>query len=249
MSGTAQNESIFARHYDALYDALRTPVGDVAFYRQLAVDSGGPVLELGCGTGRILLPIAKAGVSCIGVDPSEPMLAMLRAKSPPSCLELACQPMETIEFGDRRFPLVTAPFRSLSHLLDVETQIATLQRIRRHMAPGGLFAFDLFDPKLERLAIVDEPEALAATFLEEGIETRCYHAVRRDHARQLMRVHIRFDGGPPGSEGATEFDLRWYHRFEVEHLLARSGFRAVRFFGGFDRRPWSAGGETVVLAS
>lgn len=248
MSAARPHESLLARHYDAMYDAVRTPVGDAAFYLDLARSSGGPVLELGCGTGRILLPIARAGIPCVGLDPSEAMLDVLRAKNPPDCLELVRAPMEDLDLAGRRFQLITAPFRSLSYLLDVEVQLATIERIRRHLLPAGAFAFDLFDPRLDRLAMIDEPEALATTFEEEGHTTRCYHAVRRDHARQVMHVRFRFEGGPPGGEGTAEFDLRWYHRFEVQHLLARAGFRNVRFYGGFDRRPWAPWSETVVIA-
>ncbi len=247
MCAASSCDDLLARHYDAMYGTVRTPIGDVDFYRDLAVASGGEVLELGCGTGRIVLPIARAGVECVGLEPSMAMLDVLRGKSPPANLELVCSPIEQLDLHGRRFSLITAPYRALSHLLDVDAQLTALERIRRHLAPGGMFAFDLFDPKLDRLAIVDEPESLGTTFLSDGIETRCHHSVRRDHARQVMHIRFRFEGGPPGSEGTTEFDLRWYHRYEIQHLLARTGFRSVRIFGGFDRRPWASGGETVVV--
>ncbi len=73
---------LIAQTYDALYARLRDPVGDVAFYRELAVETGGPVLELGCGTGRTLLPIARTGIQCVGLDASRAMLRVLRAKAP-----------------------------------------------------------------------------------------------------------------------------------------------------------------------
>jgi hypothetical protein len=63
-----------------------------------------------------------------------------------------------------------------------------------------------------------------------------------------MTVTFRFEGGPPELTGSTEVELRWFYRYELEHLLARAGFTDVSFFGGFDRRPWTAGGETVVIA-
>ena len=129
-------ESIIARHYDELYAVMRNPSGDVAFYGELARASGGPVLELGCGTGRTLLPIAKAGLDCVGVDASPAMLAVLRQKSPPPNLELVEARMESLELPNRRFRLVTCPFRAFSHLLDVESQLAALAAVRRQLEPG-----------------------------------------------------------------------------------------------------------------
>lgn len=241
-------ENIIARNYDALYATLRDPSGDIAFYRQLARDSGGPVLELGCGTGRTLLPIARDGIDCVGLDASPAMLAVFSQKSPPANLELVEARMERLDLPNRRFRLVTCPFRAWSHLLEVETQLAALAAIRRHLAPGGTFAFDVFDPKLARTALVEEPEHLAATFRDGGREVRRWDTVRRDPSRQLMTVRFRFEAAAPDLCGIGEVRLRWFYRFELEHLLARAGFTEIHFFGGFDRRPWAAGGETVVLA-
>ena len=100
-------EGVLARNYDALYGVMRDPSGDAAFYRALAQETGGPVLELGCGTGRVLLPIAALGIPCVGVDASPAMLAALRAKNPPPNLELVEARMESFDLGGRRFRLVT----------------------------------------------------------------------------------------------------------------------------------------------
>src|SRR6476469_2162090 len=115
---------------------MRDPSGDAAFYRGLARDAGGPVMEPGCGTGRVLLPIAALGIPCVGVDASPAMLAALRAKSPPPNLELVEARMETFDLGERRFRLITCPFRAFQHMLDVPSQLATLANVRRHLAPG-----------------------------------------------------------------------------------------------------------------
>jgi SAM-dependent methyltransferase len=248
MSGEDVYARVIVRNYDAIYAVLRDPSGDVAFYRKLARDSGGPVLELGCGTGRTLLPIARDGIDCVGVDASPAMLDELRAKAPPANLLLVEGRMEALDLGERRFPLITAPFRALSHLLDVETQLAALAGVGRHLAPGGTFAFDLFDPKAERTALAEEPAHVAATFRHGSHEIRRWDTVRRDRSRQVMTVSLRFEGGPPELAGQATLELRWFHRFEVEHLLARAGFTDTTFYGGYDGRPWVAGGETVVIA-
>jgi len=241
-------ESIIARHYDALYAVMRNPSGDVAFYRELARAAGGPVLELGCGTGRTLLPIAQAGMDCVGVDSSPAMLAVFREKSLPANLELVEARMERLELPHRRFRLVTSPFRAFCHLLDVETQLAALAAVRRHLQPGGTFALDVFDPKLARTALLEEPEHLAVTFHAAGREVQRWDRIERDPSRQVMTIYFRFESAASELCGAGEVQMRWFYRFELEHLLARAGFTEIQFFGGFDRRPWTAGGDTIALA-
>jgi len=239
-------EGVLARNYDALYGVMRDPSGDAAFYRALAEETGGPVLELGCGTGRVLLPIAALGIPCVGVDASPAMLAALRAKNPPPNLELVEGRMETFDLGPRRFGLVTSPFRAFLHLLDVPSQLAALANIRRHLAPGGAFAFDIFDPKLAWIMAPGENERLDATFTIDGVETRRFAKVRTDLATQIMDVTFRFE--PAQTNGNTTVRLRWFYRYEMEHLLARAGFTDVTIYGGYDRRPWRPEGETIIVA-
>jgi SAM-dependent methyltransferase len=204
------------------------------------------VLELGCGTGRVLLPIAALGIACVGVDASPAMLAALRAKNPPSNLELVEARMETFDLGGRHFRLVTSPFRAFLHLLDVESQLAALANIRKHLAPGGVFAFDVFDPKLAWLTAPAEAERVDATFRRDGVEIRRFAKTRTDLATQIMEITFRFE--PAEADGATTVRLRWFYRYELEHLLARAGFTEFTIYGGYDKRPWRPEGETIILA-
>jgi SAM-dependent methyltransferase len=238
-------EGVLARNYDALYGVMRGP-SDAGFYRALAEEAGGPVLELGCGTGRVLLPIAALGIPCVGLDASPAMLAVLRAKNPPPNLEVVESRMESFDLGGRRFPLVICPFRAFQHLLDVGAQLATLANVRKHLAPGGAFAFDIFDPKLALLAEPDDTERVDATFTLDGVETRRFARTRRDLATQVLDVTFRFE--PAQTDGNTTVRLRWFYRYEIEHLLARAGFTDLTVFGGFDRRPWGPERETVIVA-
>jgi ubiquinone/menaquinone biosynthesis C-methylase UbiE len=243
---TDEYEGVLARNYDALYGVMRDPSGDAAFYRGLAEGTGGPVLELGCGTGRVLLPIAALGIPCTGVDASWSMLAVLRAKNPPPNLELVEGRMESFDLGDRRFRLVTSPFRALQHLLDVPSQLAALANVRRHLLPGGMFAFDVFDPKLAWLIAPGDAERLDATFVLDGVQTRRFSRTRMDLAAQVMEVTFRFE--PAQAGGDTTVRMRWFYRYEIEHLLARAGFTDIALYGGYDRRPWRPEGETVIVA-
>src|SRR5262245_12593437 len=154
MSDDTYDRSI-AQSYDAEYAVIRDPSGDRAFYADLAREAGGPVLELGCGTGRVLLPIAREGlvVACVGLDLSANMLDVLRAKGPPDNLSLVQASMTAFDLGEARFHLVFAAFRAFQHLCTVDEQLAALACVRRHLAPGGRFAFDVFAPDLARTAV------------------------------------------------------------------------------------------------
>lgn len=241
-----------ARHCDFAFESFRSPSGDVGFYRELAREAGGRVLELGCGTGRVLLSIARDGIACTGLDSSEEMLEELRRKSPPENLRLVQGSMQDFDLGPERFGLIFSAFRSFQHLLTVEDQLACLRAVRRHLAPGGLFAFDVFAPNLERVARLEEPEFEEARWQEEETEIVRFTSVRRDPATQVSEVTFRYErrrpGSPPESH-AVRTRMRHLFRYEVEHLLARAGFTDIEVFGGFDRRPFDYfSGETVVLA-
>lgn len=240
-------EALMAASYDGIYAKLRDPVGDRAFYLDLARASGGPVLELGCGTGRTLLPIAEEGIVCVGLDSSAAMLDVLQRKNPPANLSLVRGSMESFSLGEGRFALITAPFRAFGHLLDVEAQLATLAQVRRHLKPDGVFALDLFDPRLDMIAAVESPEFEDAAVEHDGVHWRRWARVRRDHTRQVLHVTFRIEGSD-GRRGSTELSLRWFYRFELEHLLHRAGFSQLEFFGDFRGARWKAGGETVIVA-
>jgi ubiquinone/menaquinone biosynthesis C-methylase UbiE len=240
---------LVARHYDALNTVLRAGSQDAAFYLALARESGAPLLELGCGTGRILLPIARDGIACVGLDASHEMLAVLREKQPPPNLALVQARMESFDLGEGRFSLITVPFRGFSHLLDVPAQLAALACIRRHLAPGGRLALDVFDPKLAAIARSEDPESLAVSAETPRGRVQRFDRVVRDAARQVLTLRMRFVAEAPEDCGEGELELRWFHRYELEHLLARAGFTIVALYGGFDRRPWAPGGETIVVAN
>jgi len=248
MTYTDEYQRLLCRTYDGVYSVVRNPSGDVEFYVEQARESGGPVLELGCGTGRILIPTALAGVECVGLDASPEMLAVLREKSPPANVQLVSGQLESFDLGERRFRLISAPFRVLQHLLDVEVQLAALANVRRHLAPGGAFVFDVFDPKLENMAQTFVPEGEGQAFTHEGHSMRRYDSIRKDLSSQVMSVTFRYEGGPKELQGTSEVKMRWYYRYELEHLLERAGFSNLTFYRDFAKTPWSSGGEIIVVA-
>lgn len=144
-----------------LYDYVQPYAArkDVEFYTNMARESGGPVLEIGCGTGRVLLPIARAGAEITGLDLSAKMLGVCReklAREPADVrgrVKLVQSDMRVFDLG-RTFKLITIPFRPFQHLISVEDQLACLACVNKHLAPGGRFILDIFNPSLK--ALTDE---------------------------------------------------------------------------------------------
>ena len=146
---------VIAKYYDGAYAAKQDLV-DLPFYLDLAEQSRGPVLEIACGTGRVLLPIARKGIEICGVDNSLPMLEVLHQN-------LAREPQEvrqriTVHEGDmrsfrlnRKFPLVMIPFRPMQHMFTVEDQVAALKTAAAHLTDTGILAFDVFYPKFDMI--------------------------------------------------------------------------------------------------
>ncbi len=235
---------------------------DVEFYVQTAVESGGPVLECGCGTGRLLIRTARAGLAVTGLDSSPAMLAVCRGKleTEPddvrSRVTLAAGDMRSFDLG-KKFALVTVPFRPFQHLLTVEDELACLARVRRHLKPGGRFILDLFNPSLALLLadnVGRETEEQAVRDLPDGRRVRRVTVVReKDLVNQIVRSELVYCVTHP--DGREEWlvqplALRYLFRWEAEHLLARSGFTVEHVYGDFDKTPFGlkASGELVITA-
>ena len=241
-----------ARYYDAVYRDAPQISRDAAFYETLAVDSGGPVLELGCGTGRVLLAIAARGLACSGVDQSPAMLEECRRKPGADALALTCAPMERFDLGGRRFAFIFSAFRAFQHLDTVEQQLACLANVRRHLAPGGTFAFDVFNPSPARMGVEREPEVVDTAFEFEGRSVKRYASVTRDVARQIMHVSFRFEDPqrPAGTpDVAVKLTMRWFWRYELEHLMHRAGFADVTIYSDFDRSPIEASSPALIVVA
>ena len=182
----------WAELYDAVYADVRD---DVPYYVETARRSGGPVLELGCGTGRVTVPIAASGVEITGLDVSPAMLKLAEesaaGSSKDGTLSLVEADMKEFDLG-RQFSLVIAPFRSFQNLLSVPDQISALASVKRHLAPGGALAFDIFLPEPSTLVQdQDVPYHLKdVTDPETGVRRVLYQQRR---VRQLCPACSRAD--------------------------------------------------------
>ena len=248
-----------------LYDQLYTGAeGDVGFYRQLATESGGPVLELACGTGRITLPVAQAGVEIVGLDLSPDMLTIARGKMAAagqdvrSRVHLVQGDMREMDLG-QRFALIMIPFRAFLHLLTPEDEQKTLRVIHRHLVPGGRLALNIFDPRLDLIAAHGGPLGAAITRFgdplthpETGNRIMAYSTRRYDPERQLLdeyRIFEEIDAdGRVVARTYAPLTLRYIYRYEMQYLLERCGFEIEALWGDWQRGPFCYGGEQIWLA-
>lgn len=228
----------FARFYDLEYSLKED---DLPFYLDLADRFPGPLLEIGAGTGRVTLELAAAGSEIWGIDDSARMLAIASKKlrawpEAASRVHLVQADMRDLSLPVK-FALCIIPFRAFLHNLTQADQLATLAAIRRHLKPGGILAFDLFVPLAGVLQQRDWHEEIAAEELaapEVGVSLTA--RIRHDPARQLLTIrntyhHIGRNGRPRESSAVMRY--RYIHRFEMEALLALSGFAVEEVYGGF----------------
>jgi len=233
---------------------------DVAFYVDEALRAGGNVLELASGTGRVLIPIARAGTEIVGLERSRIMMDRCREKlaaeteEARSRVALVEGDMRDFAVG-ARFTLAIIPFRAMQHLLSIEDQLSGLDCIRRHLVRGGRLVFDVFNPDFGRLSAPsgEEFEDTPDTRLPNGSHFRRTGRVVRVHrVEQINEVELIYYVTPADGEMERRvhaFPMRWYLRHELEHLLARAGFVVDEIYGNFDRsRLTDASPEMVVAA-
>ncbi len=251
------------REIGELYDhvPLYRDRKDVGFYVDLCRAAGGEVLELGCGTGRILIPAAEAGCNITGLDQSGSMLDRCRAKlltrapDVQKRVTLVEADMTSFSLG-RTFALATVPFRPLQHLVTVAEQRAFLSCVHRHLEPGGKLALDVFYPHLPALISPVNPEEIEDTpevTLADGRRMRRTFRVTAKHpAAQINDIELIYyvrDAAGATTRIVQAFPLRYFFRFELEHLLARAGFQIQDLFGNLDKSPFTdSSTEMIVIA-
>jgi len=235
---------------------------DIQFYVDAARQAGGRVLELGCGTGRVLIPTARAGVEITGLDASPHMLAVCRRRLESESSDIRARvhlvqgDMREFSFP-RTFRLAMIPFRPFQHLTTVGDQLSCLQSVHRSLADDGLLLFDLFNPSLEALVnrpIGEETDEEPEFATPDGRRIiRRHKMVSQDRFNQVNQSELIYYVTHP--DGRKErlvhaFAMRYLFRFEAEHLLARAGFAGEHLFAGFDKSPFGSKypGELVFVA-
>jgi SAM-dependent methyltransferase len=223
--------------YDRLgpaYDAwCRSVIEDIPFYVDLAVQSGGPVLELGVGSGRVAVPTALAGISVVGVDSSPTMLGLARRRAGPHAANLRLIEADMRSLPDLgRFGLVTVPFRALLHLASDEERRAVLAAAHQRLRPGGVLAFDVFHPNGEDVAETHD------RWLER--EPGIWERARWEVSTRQLDLAVRT------IDSEASMDLWWLDPADWRRLLGECGFGEVEAYGWFDRSPLVPGATDSV---
>ena len=242
-------ESLYsnARLYDLMFPQPSGLGSRAQFYLDLAATTGGPVLELGCGTGS-LLPIAERGIACQGVDHSSDMLAQARAKFEASGVPAGLHLGDMTDFDfDERFGLVFVASNSLTHLHAAGDIANCFHAVRRHLTPGGRFAFDVFNPSVQVLAGADGLRREKQRFADpERGEIRVDVEERYDAAAQVMRGiwYLSTESEPDFVVSSVE--VRSIFPQELALLLEAGGLRLVERFGDFEHAPFTSESPSQV---
>jgi len=244
-----------AEIYDYQTDGI---TGDIAFWVDLARQTGGEALELACGTGRVLIPLARAGLRVTGLDISPNMLAVARRKlsgEPHEVAErvnLAEGDMRQFDLG-RTFGLVFIAFRSFQALLTRVDQRQCLESAGRHLRPGGLFAFEAFNPRVARLTaempVHEDKESFEGP---GGMHVSWSGETTYDLAEQVLHSVWRYertaaDGTMTRSEHVLK--LHYFFRFEMEWMLEACGFEIEALYGDFDHSPFTADSPEMIFVA
>ena len=245
----------FAEYYD--WDHAITL--DIDFYLDLARHCGSPILELACGTGRLLVPLLKAGFEVYGIDISENMLSVCRRKVDERHLgnraHLILANMAGFDLPHKDFALIFVALRSFMHLLTQADQLACLQAVYQHLGPGGCFVLNIIAPDFDRLAQhSSETFAVRQEFdLPNG-----HHVVRKDRlvkhdvAQQIRQFEFKFEEFDATRTLVRERLIPLYTRYtfhrELQLLFERVGLELIDVYRDYEKNSYDGTGELIAVA-
>jgi SAM-dependent methyltransferase len=244
------------------YDANPAPLDDLPFYERHVLSPDAAVLELGCGTGRVLVPLARSCGYIHGIDISEAMIAIWKLAEAGLPLGKARAEVGDITGFDlkRQFDLITAPYRTFQNLeTDVEVN-GFFACVRRHLAPGGSCILNVFKPKWDREGMLrnwpadvrdpNEVENLNWEAAIEGGRVTCHDRRRRVGPEKLVLypelVYRRYEGDTLVDEAVLKILMRCYYPDEFEQLVVDHGFEITGRWGGYAGEPYGEGPELVL---
>ncbi len=238
-----------------LYDIL---CGDLTygidFYVGLAREAKGPVLEIACGTGRILLPCLQAGADVDGLDLFEPMLGWLRKKAEALKLSPRLYRADMSDFRlPRRYALIMITFNAFIHNMTSEAQVRCLELCREHLLPGGLLAFDTFFPGLGTIGTAPNTRVLEGEMTDPRTgrplrmyDTRTFNRVEQTQ-HSVNEIETEDADGTVRTIHRSEFTTRYVYKAEMGLLLRLAGFQRWEICGDFDRKPLTQETDSMIV--
>jgi SAM-dependent methyltransferase len=249
----------FARYYDADYRNYDEDVDLILTLAEECAGEGaehgrGPILELGCGTGRLLLPLAVQGHAVAGIDISPALLAIARSKLQDlsAQVELAQADLRSFALPRQDYAFAFCTSNTLMHLADPGDQLGVLRNAQRHLRSGGALLLDLFNPDVPRLTAVDGVQELADRWQDDrtGAEVIKWAVRSVDWAEQIQETIFIYDETlPDGSSRRTvcPFHLRFLWRNEAELMLQAAGLTVEAVWGDFEGGDYDAASEHLIL--
>lgn len=236
----------------ALYDLEHEDFSDdIEFYLELAELGEGPILELGCGTGRVLLPLVEAGHTVVGIDSSEPMLAAAKERASASTIELISGDMadlDAVQTGP--FGMIVASLNSIMHLTTPDQQRAMTSSAWRSLKPGGRLVIDTLNPNVSQLNhLLNATHLEGSWVLGDGTTVEKWGHRRAGEDSQIIDTLIWYD--QLDADGnlhrtRTRFDLRFVHQSELALLLEIAGFADVDWYGSYELDPWDPESDRII---
>lgn len=244
--------------FTVLYDLLHAGAPEADAYIALARERGGPLLELGCGTGRLVVPIARASCEVWGLDLHGDMLDVCRRKLEQEAPQVRAR--VTLVDGDARnfdlgrtFPMITAPCNFFDVLLGADDLARTLRCVARHLEADGLFVVDSSAPDLpEMVRAHGQEQSGEFTHPESGHRLVSHFTPRFDFVRQIETDEIvleEIEGDGVLRRARTTMTVTWHHPRELEGALVAAGLEVLGVYGSVDQKPLRpSGGDVVLLA-
>jgi SAM-dependent methyltransferase len=245
-----------------LYDAFVFD-GDLPLYLDLVRQQGQKVLEVACGSGRILVPLVQAGFDVLGIDVSPHMLAVAREKldalvNEPNkrAARLVQADMRSFALDEHDFDLAILAVKSFAYLTERHDQLSCLAAVVAHLRPGGLLAIDFLHPKPDWVGAAQGSvrDDLLRRVPERGFTlSRVESVVSTDLARQVRVIRSAYelvdDRGAVIEKRFVEWPYRWTYRFEAEHLLERAGLTVEALYGGYRREPFTSSSAAMLFVA
>jgi SAM-dependent methyltransferase len=244
----ALDEIYAAEDFARLYDHFNGWGASDDFYLDLALKAGGPVLDLGCGTGMLACRIAAEGLTVVGVEPSRSMLAIARARPGAELVDWVRSGAESLRLA-QRFDLVYMTGHAFQSLLTDEHALAVLKTVRLHLTRGGRFAFETrnsaarawlaWTPASSRRLV----HAQGQGRIEETVEA-VYEAAS---GIVFLRHRYRFIDQGIEREGASR--IRFVDQAHLARLIAEAGLAPVAFYGDWDGTPWTSQSREIIAVT